>query len=305
MARAVPRRLSIIISLNTILNPMKNFTPKLIALTFFVFVVHTVNAQVTCSNQNFDAVIGALPTGWSASPATNGWSSDTAVANVSSGYSNASGLQNIVIKNTSGVSGTFELTSAPISTLGFHNVSVLWGARNTTHFSDSGSTISAFQYSIDGGNTWSPLTYVQNANNSIWSQVNNGVPIALSAAADNRIAVVFKWTASLQGNASGTYRIDDFLVSGTTVTGVEQVLNDASNTWLFKANVADGQLHIESNKIPSSAIELFDMTGRSVASYSVSHQQEVIGLESMPAGIYLLAAFYGNERMVKRICISK
>ena len=283
---------------------MKKLAYNLIAIAVLFFLAQSLDAQTTCHNQNFDAVIGSLPTGWTASPSTGGWAADTAAANISAGYTNASGLQNIVIKNATGFSGDFELTSAPISTLGFHSVSVIWGARNTTHFSDSGSTISAFQFSIDGGNTWNPLTYVQNANNSTWSEVNNGTSIALPVAADNKSAVLFKWTASLFGNPSGTYRIDDFRVLGTMVAGVEQVLN-ANNAWQFNAVETDGLLHIQSSTIPTGPVRLFDMTGRCVASYALEKQHEIVSLESIPAGIYLLAANAGDERMVKRICLTK
>ena len=171
--------------------------------------------QTVIYSENFDdstLVTPDLPAGWKASP-DSGWQTDS--TNFSANYDGASGLRNIVVSNDSLHSGTNKLYSATIATTHYKNITVIYGVRNSKHFPDNGSMISSFAYSIDDGNTWTPLIYTNATNDSNWYLINNSVRILLPENASDQAGIKFRWIADLQPTPSGTYRIDDFQVLGT------------------------------------------------------------------------------------------
>ena len=170
--------------------------------------------RVTIYSENFDSSL-SLPSGWTASPSSGGWK--PAATNPSTGYTNASGINNLDISNATGTVGDFSVTSKEIVTTNLKNISVTFAARNSSNFSSTGSSITGFAYSVNGGSTWTDLSYSQNPGDSNWYLVNNSVPITLSSDADNKASVMFRWSAHLESAASGSYRIDDFQVTGTQI----------------------------------------------------------------------------------------
>jgi hypothetical protein len=110
--------------------------------------------------------------------------------------------------------GPFTITTDGISTLGYQNISIIYGVRNTKTFPTPGSRIS-LAWSVDDGNTWNTLAYQENAANSAWSLINGGTRITLPAGAANQSNLMFQWTGNLGVASSGTYRIDDVQVFGT------------------------------------------------------------------------------------------
>lgn len=194
---------------------MKKFNPiYALILTICLFSFHNSSiAQTSIYRQNFDSAY-ALPTGWQAADST--WTIDS--TNSSTGYPGASGFNNVVIQNVSAKHGYDTLFSNNISTIGYSDITLIWAARNTTHFSDSGSTISGFYWSVDNGTTWTDAPYTENGNTSTWAVDNNGTAIALPAGAANQASLRFAWVAKINNTPSGTYRIDDFNVVGTSTT---------------------------------------------------------------------------------------
>ncbi|HWB64617.1 MAG TPA: hypothetical protein VG603_13970, partial [Chitinophagales bacterium] len=151
----------------------KTFTLlSVISATLFNFAF----GQTSIYKQNFDAAT-TFPTGWNATASS--WYVDS--TNNSTGYTGASGVNNVVIENKSATSGFDTLYSSSVSTVGYSDISVIWAARNTNHFSDSGSAIIGFYWSTDGGATWNNIAYTENATNSTWAIDNNATPIALPA----------------------------------------------------------------------------------------------------------------------------
>jgi hypothetical protein len=213
---------------------MKNFTkivlPLLVILTQACVKDRVPNpstlntAQTSIYSNNFDTAAimpPALPAGWVSAPSANGWVSDSSAANASNapaiGYPGGSGGTNLEISNpTSGSGGTCTLTTSSISTLHYQNITLIWAARNSKHFGDNGSTIS-FSYSVDGGNTWEKVLYTENPFDSDWHLDNNGARIALGSDANNQPSVLVRWSANVVATASGSYRIDDFNVFGTSM----------------------------------------------------------------------------------------
>ena len=204
---------------------MKNKIYKIsIAFCFLIsFIsIKAVKAQTVIYNENFDGQVLTFPNGWTADTANGGWKMDSTNVDTIPG---ASGYQNIAISNATGLSGTYNLTSKTIFTSGYDNINVLWDARLTKHFRDSGSTIESFDYSTDGGSNWTNIPYTENPSNgtSFWYADNGGSRINLPAGANNQATLKFRWVASLVSTSSGTYRIDDFNVQGTLANGISGI----------------------------------------------------------------------------------
>jgi len=270
---------------------------KKIYLTFAAIAVLTfagvnTNAQITIYTQNFDNNGFNLPTGWTTT--FNGWKMDDTITNRSAGsspwvgtYIGASGLFNCKISNPTLDSNFVKnLTTNSISTTGDTGISVLWGARRSTHFPDSLSTI-AFEFSHDGGTTWINVPYTENPNNSTWYKENDSTRINLPATANNQASLMFRWVATLHRSASGTYRIDDFNVQGTVSLGIADLTdNNGINMYMDNYNT----LHIV-NQAPNNAnkvgtLTIYDITGRTISSEMVNTNGSQVALPALSTGIY-------------------
>lgn len=175
--------------------------------------------QETLYTENFDEttiVSPTLPDGWNAKP-NSGWTNDSSASNISTGYAGASGMRNMVVNNDSLTSEYDTLISASYSTLYKKNITVTYGARYSKHFSDNGSSIISFSYSTDNGNSWIKIPYTENTNDSNWYIINAGLRMALPSDAGNVSSLKFRWIAHRVPTPSGSYRIDDFKVLGTTM----------------------------------------------------------------------------------------
>lgn len=256
-----------------------------------------MNAQTNLYNESFDGNILNLPTGWNAD--TLGWIPDTASANVSTDYAGASGLENIVIKNATGKSGTFNLISKSISTVGYNTITVLFGARNTTHFSDSGSAISSFDWSTDGGVSWNPITYTNNPNNSTWALVNGGTKISLPSGVEGQANLIFRWVAQLASTSSGTYRIDDFSLEGNPASGInENIFSNAAVS--IYPNPASCSINISIPQNGNKIILIYDLAGKKVVEIISSEKKFNVDRKNLSNGIYLLKILDEKGNLIGR-----
>lgn len=274
----------------------------LIALAVLILFSINAKAQTTIYSQNFDSLGLSLPTGWSST--ASGWIMDSVTANRSSGYSGASGLFNCVIKNGAAISGTYTLTTGTFSTIGDTGISVSWAARRTTHFSDSSSSIQSFDFSIDGGSTWTNLPYTENTGNSAWAIDNAGARIMLPASVNNKPSVMFRWVANLHPTPSGTYRIDDFNLEGTVTTGIAELTNENSiKIFLDNANV----LHIEDSHFQSklSQLSIIDVAGKLCAKDMVDINNSTYSLAFLKAGIYFATISNDKSVVTKKFIITQ
>ena len=240
----------------------------------------SVKAQATLYTENFDADSTALPSGWST---TGAWLIQT--TNSSSAYTGASGNFNLAIKNTS-ATGSYDVISKSVSTIGYSSVTVLWGARLTTNFPTSGSIVQGFYWSSDNGTTWHNLVYTENTNNSIWSLDNGGTRISLPAGANNQASLKFKWTVNITTNPQGTYRIDDFTVNAVVTSGV----NEIDNTDIYKAYVYNKTLYVQltNQTLDTDELKIFTLTGSEVLSTTINNSVKEINLSQLTPGVYLL-----------------
>jgi len=274
----------------------KKTTGKKIAtvLASLLFACSVAEAQAVIYTENFDAST-SLPTGWSAP--NGGWIIST--TNSSTTYANASGVNNADIDNTLSTTGSYDLVSKPVSTVGYTGISAKWGARVTNHFADSGSVVQGFYWSSNNGTTWNQLTYTENPTNSTWAIDNGGTAIALPAGAANQAAVLFKWTVSLHHSSSGTYRIDDFTVQGTaSTTGINEITESCIKAYSFNKT-----LFIQLQDQTTGELKIYSLNGTEVYNKSLSEQNHKIDLSALTQGVYVIKIQTGSTLTTKKIII--
>ena len=235
-----------------------NTMQKIVALILLALVQMNMSiAQSIILDENIESTpFESLPSGWETTFNGNfGFRCDS--TNSSTGYNGASGLNNIMIRN-SDWSGSYTLYSPILNTQGLDNISILWASRVSNNFFSTGSQSPILSYTTNGSD-WIPLDYIENENNSLWDWVNLGIPILLPADAANSSYLRFKWEVQILNGTNGTYRMDDFSVTGLTpfmqtvtlsVDMSQQIINPAGvffqsnlNNWsLSPANFIGGNI---------------------------------------------------------------
>lgn len=237
--------------------------------------------------QNFDSSL-TLPANWLSTP--SGWEVDT--SNSSSGYTGASGLNNVVIKNLN-PTGVYELRTTAFPTTGFKDITVSWGARHTVNFPTSGSTIQSFDFSVDNGVTWTNVPFTQNASNSIWALINHANSIPLPSGANDQPSVMLRWVANIiNSTAGGTYRIDDLSVSGQVLASVSTTLPEDIGYWMS----TDRTLQLRTPRKTGLTVQLFGILGDLVYSQTFSSWPTSVELpETVPGNFLLLLTDKGTN----------
>jgi len=185
---------------------------KILIVCAFLSFIGRISAfgQTTLYSTNF-GTSGSLPTGWTAT-GTNppALSSST----TSSGYTGASGNYNVMFADNA--TGYKYLTySNSFSTVGYTDITVLWGGRRN---SSSSPTIDLY-WSTDGS-TWNgPVTYTQPPSTGTWALVNSSTRVALPAGAEGVSNLRLRWQSNvLTSSNTVSYRMDDVTVEGTVGT---------------------------------------------------------------------------------------
>jgi hypothetical protein len=266
-------------------------------LFFSLFVLKESTAQIEVYHENFDSVmVPILPNGWTIGGDPGiGWHTDSTN---SSGYTGASGGNNIVIRNNENISGDYELISPIINATGQSNLVVHFGSRVSSNFLVSGSTLPTLTYSIDGGASWLTLVYDDNDANSIWSLVNLGTPIALPADANNQSLLRFKWTIHIEGDGAttaGTYRIDDFSVNTAQEVGTGVVPGSSVEIY---PNPVNDVLHVRGVK-GYAEYQIRDIAGRLIDTgiFGIMNQNSV-DTAAWLSGYYWLEINTTSDRLV-------
>ncbi|UEG49904.1 fibronectin type III domain-containing protein [Ferruginibacter lapsinanis] len=184
---------------------------------YHVLATNTTGASVYSSTQTLVTTVAAATlltanltstTGWTSSNTTNGWT--TSSTSISDTYTGASGGNNYVFNGsgTAGVVHTLTYNNS-LSTVGYSNITVLWGGRGTAAFNSD----VIFEY--NNGTSWVPVTYTYTKNAAVWALVNGGARIALGSDAAGIANLQLRYSAASAN--SGNYRIDDIVVQGSPV----------------------------------------------------------------------------------------
>ncbi len=250
-------------------------------------------AQSTLHTQNFDGVATpALPNGWTTT--TNfgtGWRTDS--SNASAGYSGASGLINCFIRNSDS-SGTYSLLSPVFNTVGYTNLSILFASRVSNNFPLSGSAVPALEYTINGGQNWLNIPYLENNANSTWALVNGGFRIDLPPTAENQPALQFRWRVTIVNNSQGTYRLDDFDFQGTNTSGISEMIY-GKGLKLFPNPAAGGIVSISfPDLFNGNQVQISDAEGRIIENFTTDKRSFEWSIDNMEQGFYHVKAIDKN-----------
>jgi hypothetical protein len=258
------------------------------------------SAQTIIYDENFDSV-DTLPAGWRTNASS--WYNDITNTNSSTGYTGASGLHNIVVKNDSSAPGNDSLISRSVSTLGLSNITVDWGCRNSSNFLDSGSTIVGFFWSADSGATWINIPYTENASNSTWSWDNGGTAISLPAAVDSQASLQFMWVVNIKTSAAGTYRVDDFTVASGQAAGIQSLNKAEDFAYIYLQNNASANIVLRNSFTEKVQVQMYGAAGRNVYNGTMNSQTMDVNLSTFSAGLYMVKLSTSSASMVNKIVI--
>lgn len=270
---------------------------KLLFIAICIFTFSQISNKGFAQNvaiyyQNFDTIPqGIVPAGWSIGiPNMNslGWYADSTNFSTSA-YTNASGSQNLVLKNSDS-SGLYELSLPTISTIGDSNISIIWGSRVSSNFLASGSSLPTLIFSIDNGTNWDTLAYTENPANSIWALVNNGTHINFPAKANNKSSLDVKLLVNIVNNANGTYRIDDMQIfkKGNVINpnGMSSLVKN--NKFIIYPNPASENLQIISNELKINSVSIFNLLGKEMICLNSYSENNAINISTLNSGEYII-----------------
>lgn len=260
---------------------------KQIFLTLsFIAFLHECYSQTLVFAESFNdsSALGQLPAGWTGTP--GGYFVENSNPSDTTSYQGASGGQNLVIRNNISITGTYSVQTPAFSINGYELLQVSYGVRNTTNFPLSGSTIAAFEYSIDNGNSWNGINYTNTTANSTWALINQADPIIIALPLGASTCML-RWTANIVNNPNGTYRMDDITVLASTGASTATKKPKNPGTVQFNTLIGDGYLQIASHSVTSS-IRLIDLSGKISKIIHIPQGSHRLDVQQLPKGLYFL-----------------
>lgn len=259
---------------------------KLYSLVAVAMLSVTAFGQTTLLSENFGTTNNALPTGWISSSTTNGWNGST--ASTSNVYAGASGGANALFIGN-GSNGVTHTLTYSLSTVGYTNINIIWGARGTTAFAQNVD----FQWSIDG-TTWNNVTYTYTKNANAWALVNGGVAIQLPVETENAANLSLRWS-SVTSN-TGNYRIDDVKIVGTSATlGTNETMKGNKKVFI-KNTVANNDITFGAK----SDVKVFNMAGQVVKTAAVSENQS-LNVSDLQQGTYIVTGTVNGKNVSEKV----
>jgi hypothetical protein len=272
-----------------------------LAIIVFAFSVGVTKAQTVIYQQNFDDTVTVagptggriikLPSDWTTNTTDSTWVPDSAKATTdaltNSSKHNAMFLEtNPVNAHPAHQHGQVILTFAGISVKNYKNISVNWTERFSGKFPIGGDTVFV-EYSVDNGKNWDTIPHLKTIGGA-FNWTNGGVAPVLPSKADHATKLMVRFRAHVTGSG-GNYQFDDFSISGTLNTGIEEAGNLYSK---LPAYYAEGMLNLDlRNSTGRSNIYVFNTSGQVVMNTS-ANQNEVATLNvgSLCPGLYIVRA---------------
>jgi hypothetical protein len=281
---------------------MKKILFTILQLSFVAIAI----AQTTIVSENFDNLsTPSLPPNWQGNSVNSlTWRTDS--SNFSTAYTNASGLKNLMIRNSDST-GLHTLISSSFSTVGYSSVSLIWASRVSTNFLTPGSTTPHLFYSINNGQTWDSIAYIDNQPNATWALVNNGVAIDLPAGAINQSSVMIKWEINIVYNTNGTYRIDDLLINGTPGSLNTQTISLENCENPFSQSLSNnGSIKLFNNSAcQNSILNVYAQNGTMMKQIKLANNiGSEIDLSELAKGIYILELINSSKKTKQKIILN-
>lgn len=242
--------------------------------------------QTTLLSESFGAT-ATLPTGWTSTNTNNGWKSNGSNASTNK-YPGASGGMNVVFVGQGSNGITHTLTYSNLSTVGYTNISIIWGGLGAAAFNQD----IIFQWSTNG-TTWNDVIYTYNKKATTWGLVNGEVPIQLPVGAENAANLSLRWS-SVTSNL-GNYRIDDVKVTGISGSLATSESVKTKNPFIKNTSV-DKEIYFGTK----SDIKIFNVNGQLIKTASVS-ENGVVNVENLQSGIYFVAGNVNGKAVSEKI----
>ena len=166
-------------------------------LSFYLITLLTCVGQTVIYSTDF-GTDASFPAGY-----TNSSQIQISQVGPSTGYTGASGSDYVNCLNNVGSAQTLTV-NPPISTVGFENINVIWGARQ-----NNAPTIT-LEWSTDGFATaGNSITYTEVTDDDTWALVNGGTAANLPAGADGAANLQFRFSYTGSLSALNYYKIDN------------------------------------------------------------------------------------------------
>lgn len=201
-----------------------------------------------------------------------------------------------------------------VSTVGYNDIiNVTFDPRG----SNTASRFQQYEYSIDGGTTWSiisnngglltnsftatpmvTLTMPTNASNK--SGFAFRIVSIFDPAGTDYSAVGYAATTPASYSAAGAWRIDNFTVSnGSLVLSTNQ--NTKMGLTVYPNPVTNGLLNIQTTNNSVKDVVVYDLLGKKVLSTSTSN---TVNVSSLQPGVYTMKVTEENNTGVMKIVIN-
>ena len=278
---------------------MRNFT-KFLTLIAFLSYGATSFAQVTLASWTFsnnslnDTIQNAtLPLnagaairteGTAAITMTNGASDYAATA---TGWDNGAGVKNWNIN---------------IATTGYENITL--SSKQRSGNTNPGPVNWKVQYKVGFAGTWTDLTGGNVSVGNDWNGVLTN--LAMPAECNDQAMVYIRWimvdNTGVGGGsvtASGTSKIDDIYIKGTSLSGIEEELYLSGIS--FYPNPVKNILNIESVK-KITRITIYNIAGVCVYDKKENNEKISVNISTFKKGIYFLS-INNSSNLIKKIII--
>lgn len=260
---------------------------KLYSLLATAMLAATAFGQTTLLSESFGTT-STLPTGWATTNTTNGWKSNGSNASTNK-YPGASGGMNMVFSGTGPNGVTHSLTYSNLSTVGYTNISVIWGGLGAAAFNEE----IVLQWSTDG-TTWNNVAYTYNKKATSWALINNGTAIQLPVGAENAATLSLRWS-SVTSN-SGNYRIDDVKVTGVPAGSLATSEIIKSKNTFVKNTSVDNEIYFGAK----SDVKIFNVNGQVVKTASVS-ENGALNVTELQKGIYFVTGTVNGKNISEKV----
>lgn len=193
-----------------------------------------------------------------------------------------------------------------LSTTGEEDIFVSFAVRG----SNTASKWGEFQYSINGGSTWTTLEDNAGGYTTAW---DGAYQVALPADANNvsdfafRIVTIFEpstneYTPINPDNnygTAGTLRIDDVVFTSGEPASISE--NSLSNFTIYPNPSTNGMITIQTQKAGILEVNIFDVLGKKVLSQKSVNQ--TVNVSALKSGIYLVQITNNNGTATKKLIV--
>ncbi len=214
-----------------------------------------------------------------------------------------------------------------VPTTHYKNVKISYACQKSSFA--SGQFRQNYDYSNDNGNTWktSGLNKVTDSAfgltpdnaSSLYTRINLSFPNDTFAYNNPNLILRIKFAAAANGSGnpnglSGNNRFDNIVVEGDTTTakpqavvappatGIDLINYTALNCSVYP-NPAHGSVNIASTGIGAKQVSIYDRMGKLVYDIQISEENDLIQLNNLSSGIYMLKISNGQETVTSKLIV--